>query len=158
MSTLTNEQILSAMLSKTILFVELKASYDGTKLMYPFKVFDTLDECERFVNRRNSGEKIVDDFCVDIPFHLFKMFDIATPYGKSDQHISGQFIIMHHGEYLEDRKTWGIVKEPTGIEQFHEAHPDYREADVSFRELKRFERDGRKFSDWVSTSEDRRAK
>lgn len=154
---MNNSEILALLRSKTVLFVKLQSSYDSSKLIYPIQVFDDLESCEKFINRKTTGGKLVDDFTVDIPYYLERE-DIKTQYGKNDHYISGEFIVLHNGEYMDIRQSWDTDKHPTAIQQFHDAHPDYAKADVKFRELRYFEKNGVKTGDWFDTTVDRRLK
>jgi hypothetical protein len=59
---------------------------------------------------------------------------------------------------MDIRQSWDSDKHPTAIQQFHAAHPDYAKADVKFRELRRFVKDGVRTGDWFDTTEDKRLK
>ena len=154
---MNNSEILSLLRNKTVLFVKLQSSYDSSKLIYPIQVFDDLESCEKFINRKTTGGKLVEDFTVDIPHYLTRE-NIETKYGKDDHHISGEFVVLHNGEYMDIRQSWDSDKYPTAIQQFHAAHPDYAKADVKFRELRRFMKDGVRTGDWFDTTVDRRLK
>ena len=154
---MNNSEILSLLRSKTVLFVKLQSSYDSSKLIYPIQVFDDLESCEKFINRKTTGGKLVEDFVVDIPHYLTEE-NIETKYGKHDHHIGGEFVVLHNGEYMDIRQSWDHDKYPTAIQQFHAAHPDYAKADVKFRELRRFVKDGVRTGDWFDTTEDKRLK
>ena len=154
---MNNSEILALLRSKTILFVKLQSSYDSSKLIYPIQVFDDLESCEKFINRKTTGGRLVDDFTVDIPHYLVRE-DIETKYGKDDHYLSGEFVVLHNGEYMDIRQSWDSDKHPTAIQQFHAAHPDYAKADVKFRELRYVEKNGVKMGDWFDTTVDRRLK
>lgn len=154
---MNNDEILSLLRSKTILFVKLESSYDSSKLVYPFKVFDDLESCEKFVNRSSTtGQKLVEDFTVDAPNHVEQ--DIVTKYGKDDHYIRSEFVIFHNGEHMDIRMPWECDKCPKAIQQFRAEYPDYAKANVKFRELRRFMEDGIKTGKWVDTVEDKRLK
>ncbi len=59
---------------------------------------------------------------------------------------------------MDIRHSYDSDKHPTAIQQFHAAHPDYAKADVKFRELRRFMKDGIRIGDWFETTEDKRLK
>lgn len=154
---MNNDEILSLLRSKTILFVKLESSYDSSKLIYPFKVFDDLESCEKFINRSyTTYYKLVEDFTVDAPNRVDQ--SIVTKYGKNNQHIRSEFVIFHNGEYIDIRMPWEGDECPTAIQQFRAAHPDYAKADVKFRELRRFMKDGVRTGNWFDTTVDRRLK
>lgn len=154
---MNNSEILSLLRSKTVLFVKLQSSYDSSKLIYPIQVFDDLESCEKFINRKTTGGSLVEDFVVDVPHYLLHE-NIETEYGNREHHISGEFVVLHNGEYMDVRGSWDPNKLPTAIQQFHAEHPDYAKADVKFRELRYFEKDGVKTDDWYDTTVDRRLK
>lgn len=93
-----NAELLTAINEKAVVFVSIKESYEHTVVMYPYAVFDTLDEAEEYVANNEA------------PYaHSTKAWPIKQKYseGYTDFYVlHACFKIMHKG-VMYDKGTAG---------------------------------------------------